>query len=69
MFRIRACPLVLGFYGIWLVFGKTQHDVPRHNAYPFLLVHNRDSETCGLRRRGTMLSELSSMPGILRLVM
>lgn len=69
MCRIKVCSLVLRFFGIWFVFGKTRYDEPRHNACPFMLVHNKDCEAFGLPCWGTMLSELSSIPGVLRLVM
>lgn len=35
MFRIKECFLLLVFFGVWLVFGKTQHNV-------LLLDHSED---------------------------
>ena len=35
MFRIKECFLVLVFFGVWLLFGKTQHHV-------LLLDHSED---------------------------
>ncbi|PON74489.1 hypothetical protein PanWU01x14_048960 [Parasponia andersonii] len=70
MFRAKACFLVLAFFGLWLVFSKTQHNMLRHKAFPFLLVHNyNDCEAFGLGFWVEMQSGLSSVPGVVKLVM
>lgn len=71
MFRIKACFLVLAFLGLCLVFGKTQqHNMLRHKAFQtFLLVHNKDSEAFGLGFWVEMLSGLSYVPSVVKLVM
>lgn len=58
MFKTKDCLLVLVFFGLWLVFGKTQE----HHML-LLLDHSEDSKAFGLGLWVETLSGLSVMPG------
>lgn len=58
MLRIKTCFRVSAFFGFWFVFGNL-HNMLRHKAFPFLLVHNNDFEAFGHGCWTEMLSRLS----------
>lgn len=53
--------LVLVFFGLWLVFGKTQHHMLWNNSYPFQLVQIKGSRAYGLGFWDEILFGLSFM--------
>lgn len=68
MFRIDARSFVSAYIGIWLAFGRSQHDMHRNQACPFLLVHNEGFQACGLGCGVEVLSGLTYLSGFSRLI-
>jgi hypothetical protein len=68
MFRIDDSFFVLAYIGIWLAFGRSQHDMHRHQACPFLLLHNKGFQASDLGCGVEVLSGLSYLSGFSRLI-